>query len=375
MPFSAPMSPAQAPIFVIGTGRSGTTLLRLMLSAHPRIYITHEASFYVMEWLYPRRAPRRAFLDYYFQTGAFRWLRVDPERVLAGLPDPLPPERMADAYAAIMREKAAQYGRVRFGDKTPSHAAHLKRIFRDFPDARVVHIVRDPRGTTQSLSRMPWASGSLAVNAFLCDMERRQVAPYRDRLLQIRLEDLLGDTRATMGRVLEFVGEPWDDAVLDHARHLPDANDMPPLPWLESAARDRAAPPAPGAGLTPLEIRMIERICRRTMVELAYEPVPLERPPGRLAVWWAGVSQIPALLRFVYCFARLSRRARDPRKLQSAETKALWRKLNPPSWARYPGFEIPEAPPLPTRAAAPPALPPPPAAAHPVAVERRTQAS
>ncbi|HKA89898.1 MAG TPA: sulfotransferase [Haliangiales bacterium] len=341
------MNPAQAPIFVIGTGRSGTTLLRLMLSAHPRIYVAHEASFYVMEFLYPRRAPRRAFLDYYFQSSAFRWLRVDPARVLAGLPDPLPRERMPEAYAAIMREKAAQYGRVRFGDKTPAHAAHLKRIYRDFPDARVIHIVRDPRNTVPSLSRMPWASASLAVNAFFCDMERRQVAPYRDRLLQIRLEDLLGDARTTMARVLDFVGEPWDDAVLDHARHLPDANDMPPLPWLESAARDRTEPPAPGSGLTPLEIRMIERINRRTMKEHGYAPVPLDHAPGRLAVWWAGVSQIPALVRFIYCFARLSRNARDPRHFHSPETNALWRKVNPPSWGRYPGFDIPDPPALP----------------------------
>ena len=37
------MNPERSPIFVVGTGRSGTTLLRFMLSAHPRIYITHEA--------------------------------------------------------------------------------------------------------------------------------------------------------------------------------------------------------------------------------------------------------------------------------------------------------------------------------------------
>ena len=36
----------ESPIFVIGTGRSGTTLLRQMLNAHPRIHITHEAGFY-----------------------------------------------------------------------------------------------------------------------------------------------------------------------------------------------------------------------------------------------------------------------------------------------------------------------------------------
>jgi hypothetical protein len=43
---AAPQPPGDAPIFVIGTGRSGRTLLRQMLNAHPRIYITHEAFFY-----------------------------------------------------------------------------------------------------------------------------------------------------------------------------------------------------------------------------------------------------------------------------------------------------------------------------------------
>ena len=38
--------PDEAPVFVVGTGRSGTTLLRQMLDAHPRIHVTHEAAFY-----------------------------------------------------------------------------------------------------------------------------------------------------------------------------------------------------------------------------------------------------------------------------------------------------------------------------------------
>src|SRR5690349_12020259 len=219
------------PIFVVGTGRSGTTLLRFMLSAHPRIYITHEASFYVWERMYPRRAPAADFLRYYFQSPSFRWLRLDPERVMAGLPGDLPRSRIGEAYANVMRQKAAEYGRIRFGDKTPSHAAHLTRTFEDFPDARVVHITRDPRGTVLSLSRMPWAAASLYANAAFCEIERRKVCRDDRRVLKIRLEDLLTDARGTMGRVLEDVGEPWNDAVLDHARNVPDKNDMPPLPW------------------------------------------------------------------------------------------------------------------------------------------------
>jgi hypothetical protein len=343
------MDPACSPIFVVGTGRSGTTLLRFMLSAHPRIYITHEASFYVWESFFSRSAPRRAFLDYYFQTFSFRWLRVDPARVLEGLPDPLPAARSGAAFAAIMREKAAQYGRVRYGDKTPAHSGHLRRIFSDFPDARVIHIVRDPRAVALSLARMPWACASLYANAHASLTDLEQVARFRDRVLRIRLEDLLADPRATMGRVLDHVGEPWDDAVLDHARHIPDPKDMPPLPWLESAARDRGAASTPWRTLPAVQIRMIERTARRVMDELGYEPARLDESPGRLATWWAGVRQLPAWLQFLGAYFRLGLWLRDPRHFDDPRTSRLWRDVNPGAWAHYPGFEIPLPPALPAK--------------------------
>lgn len=352
------MPSGSAPIFVVGTGRSGTTLLRFMLCAHPRIYVTHEASFYVWEWLRPRRATGAELLDYYLQTPSFRWLRVDPARVRADLPDPLSRARIGEAYAAVMREKAAQYGRVRFGDKTPSHAAHLARIFSDFPDARVVHIVRDPRGTSLSLSRMPWAAESLYTNAVFCELERRQVKTGDPRILKIRLEDLLGDARTTMGRVLEHVGEPWDDAVLDHAKNIPDKHDMPPLPWLESAARDRVAPAAPAGdwkGMTPLQLRMVEHVGRHIMKEFGYAPAELaaDDEPSRLAVWWAELRALPSTVRYLAAYWSLSRFLQDPRNFDTEETQRRFRRVNPGAWSRYPGFEMPFAPALPALSAPP----------------------
>ena len=333
------MDPTRNPIFVVGTGRSGTTLLRFMLSAHPRIYITHEASFYVYEALVGRRGTRRDFLDYYVQTQNFRWLNVDPEVVVGAAPDGGAP------FTALMRAKAESYGRVRWGDKTPSHAACLTRIFRDVPEARVIHIVRDPRGVALSLSRMPWAPGSLYANAAFVERERRQVEPFKDRVLQVRLEDLLGDARTTMGRILEYVGEPWDDAVLDHPRNIPDKHDMPPYPWLEGAARERAPQGVPWASLSPVEVRMIEGLARRSMAEHGYEPAPLDQEPSRLRVWWEGVRQLPLRLHALGCYLRLARLSFDPRNFDSGKMLAVWHRLNPPAWSRYPGFEIPNPPP------------------------------
>ncbi len=263
------------------------------------------------------------------------------------LPDPLPPERVAEAWAAVMRLKAAQYGRPRYGDKTPSHAGSLKRIFEDFPDARVIHIVRDPRGTVLSLSRMPWASASLYANAAFLEIERVQVKPWRDRLLDVRLEDLLEDPRTSMARVLEFVGEPWDDAVLDHPAHLPDEADMPPLPWLQGARRPLGRPTARWeSSMPPAHIRLIEWLNRHWLPAYGYERAKLDAEPGRLRVLWELLRSLPEAARFAWVYARLGWLYRDPAQFESDRAKALFHRLNPGSWARYEGFD--EMPPPPT---------------------------
>jgi hypothetical protein len=334
------------PIFIIGSGRSGTTLLRNMLNAHPRIHVAFEPHFYWYRSLYRKRRPAHEFLDYYFQTPHFRWQRVDPARVLAQLPAGLDRSQLGLAFAAVMRERAARYGRVRFGDKTPAHAGALRQIFADFPQARAIHIVRDPRATAVSLSRMPWAPASLMINASYLDIERKQVATFRDRMLAIRLEDLLAEPRATMTRVLEFVDEPWHDAVLDHENHIPDRDDLPPYPWLARAAGAREADGARDTNaLTPVQVRMIERITQRLMQGAGYTPAQLPREPRWISVFWAGVRDIPAFIRYAAVGLSLLQRGRDPKRLDEVE-RELMRRVNPDAWARYPGYVLPSAPPL-----------------------------
>jgi Sulfotransferase family len=341
------MDPARSPIFVVGNCRSGTTLLRMMLSAHPRIYITHEASFYGWAAVFPSRRPARAFLAYYFQTPEFRWLRLEPERVLEGLPDPLARERLPDAFVNVMRAKAAQYGRVRFGDKTPLNTRYLSRIFADFPDARVVHILRDPRTRAQSLCKMPWAAGNLFANTLTTEIDLHPVWRMRDRLLQIRMEDLLEDPRATMARVLEHAGEPWDDAVLEHVHHHPDHDDMPPVPWLERSKQGRSAPPDPTRGLTPAEVRMIEGVARLSMKHGPYAPAKLEREPSAASVLIECVRHVPSLFSFAWAYLCLARVTRDPRNFDSLLFRETFRRINPRAWDGYPGFEMPRLPPVP----------------------------
>ncbi len=338
---------SDAPIFVVGTGRSGSTLLRLLLSAHPRIHISHEASVYVWDGLFPRAATGDAFLRYYLETFSFRWLQVDAAAVVDALPRPFPRAAVGDLFRVLMRLHADKHGAPRTGDKTPSHGAFLGRIFADFPDARVIQITRDPRGTVQSLTRMPWASGSLVANCVGVETNCKQVRPFLDRALVVRLEELLADPRGQMQRVLEFVGEPWDDAVLDHPHHLPASLDMPPLPWLMSSTRPLGQPTESWRDLPPLQLRLIERLCKETMATFGYHPATVSDEPSGLRVLGAALAGIPGAVRFAIDYIRLGLHSRTPEGLGDARSRALFRKLNPTAWSLYPAdFELPPPPPV-----------------------------
>lgn len=338
--------PEQSPIFVVGNSRSGTTLLRMMLSAHPRIHLTMEASFYVWGALYTRWRDPDAFPPYYVRSFSFRWLREDPREVLRDLPRPFRREDRRLLYGAVMRTAARRHGKERFGDKTPGHSAHLGDILADWPDARIVRTLRDPREAVGSLVRMPWSSASLAASAAIVDHERRQVAPYRDRILEVHLAELVREPEAVMRRVLEHVGEDWSDRVLDHPAHAPD--DLPPMPWFTSAGTERASADRASKRsdrVDPAELRLMERLSRAALREQGLAPAALASEPGWLAVASRYLRDLPELARSVVVGAQLVAASRD--SSDHARTQRLLRKLNPAAWAALGDFEMPEPPPLP----------------------------
>lgn len=344
----APISHDQTdgpPIFIVGNGRSGTTLMELMLSAHPRIYICHEVEFY--RWLrVGKNLPFEEILRGFLGTMNFRWQRLPPEAVLHGLPSPLKREHGWMVMERIMRLKAAAFGRVRYGDKTPAHTPELGRIYRDFPDARVILMVRDPRTLTQSVSKMPYGSSVDLPNCLVNEIWHRKVAAFGERLLRVRLEDLQHDPRSQMQRVLEFVGEDWSESVLDHPNHLPDPQQLPDMPWFKSPEKPVQPQKDPKSGLSPERIRLVEWLCRRTMKEHNYRPAQLANPPGRLRLFREYAGQLPETIRYGRKVARLKRSFRDVEawSLEHPGTRRQIERLNPECWKHYPGYSWPLPP-------------------------------
>lgn len=338
-----PLDPAQAPLFVLGSGRSGTTLLRQMLNAHPRIHLTHEAGFYSAAEPFRKRLGARAWLERYYGSFPFAWLGLTLAEVERELPVPLDEHAYPAVFCAIMRAKARQLGKARFGDKTPYDSRHVGSILRDFPDARVVHIVRDPRATVASLARMPWAPSSLGMVNLFALAQVEALAPFRNRIHEVRLEDLLAEPEAELRKILAFVGEDWDPRVLEHARYAPE--DAPPYPWLASA-KEAAKPGTDGyrKALSPAWIRLIEGTQRKVLARYGYRPAELEREPSFLEKLAAVAVDVPrslvAIGRAVGTFLAMLKT--PPPSAAEVQRRVL--RLNPKGMQSFPGWTPPEVP-------------------------------
>lgn len=333
------------PIFIIGTGRSGTSLLRAMLNAHPRIWLLQEAMFFPMTGWLPPWVDGRRRLEFYLRSLTFAWLGVDTGDIRRRFPAPLPRARLPEVYAHLMREVARRHGKPRGGDKSPLNSAFIGAVLEAFPGAPVIDMVRDPRAVAWSHAGMPWSTSSLSALGLMLRRHEKLLAPWGDRVLRIRLEDLAAEPRATMSAVLDFVGEPWDDAVMDTDR-VAQRDDGQPYPWLAVRPLAGGAGPVAGwrEGMPPVWIRWIERCTREMMARFGYPPAALAVEPTHRELARAILQDLPAIAQAVTSRARVARRITRKRALPLAEIQRISFDLNPRAWGEHPDWILPDAP-------------------------------
>lgn len=249
--------------FIAGEMRSGTSWLRRMLNVHPEIACGHEGSFFGRDYdredipVYPgpvssltRALAESEPLKTWHDLPWNQWTD-GYEEDLTGLA-----RVMVDYF---LSKEAARTGKPLVGDKSPQHTHNLGEIHDIYPDARVIHIVRDGRDVAVSAMNHWWRQAQdrdepvfeLAPeelekrDAYLEDREgflaegnsifteerltqiasrwayrvgkgrRDGVTRYSERYLELRYEDLISDTPANIRRVLDTLGARGDAAVVD----------------------------------------------------------------------------------------------------------------------------------------------------------------
>ena len=199
-PAEAPGSTNDAPIFVVGFQRSGTTLLQSLIGSHPRIAAPPETYFL---FRIARLADsygdlendddlRRALHDaLHPPVDLFSGSGFDDDAVFERAR--AKPRTMRGLFEAIMEDFAQRHGKQRWSDKTPGQLG--ARIHKTFPDAQLVHIIRDPRDVIASSLATPWTQAGafeLAHNwrRFTRSNVRHGMLVGPDRYLQVGYEHL-----------------------------------------------------------------------------------------------------------------------------------------------------------------------------------------
>jgi hypothetical protein len=159
MEMNDPMSETLAP-FLVGVPRSGTTMLRFMIDAHPDVAIPPETGFVAAAAaedgpLDPEGLVR---LLTTFPPDIPTWpdfnLSAEDLRSAIGALDRFTP---AAAIRAFYKLYAGRHGKTRWGDKTPMYLHSMRAIGELLPEARFVHIIRDGRDVAVSLRRQWFA--------------------------------------------------------------------------------------------------------------------------------------------------------------------------------------------------------------------------
>jgi hypothetical protein len=297
---NARTAPPPAP-FVVGATRSGTTLLRLMLDAHPQLAIPSETHF-IPELIAAREkhgaspeqmlellTSHRRWGDFGIDADALaaRWAQLDP---LTG----------PEAVRAFFRLYAEKIGKpeARWGDKTPGYVKSMREIQTYLPEARFVHPIRDGRDVALSVLKQEWGpqSTEAAAEKWRSRVLRgRAQQPYLAHYMEVKFEDLVLHTERELRRICEFVELEFDPAMLGYhqtaqqrlqekARALPRAHGEAQSAEKRLASHAKTfEPPNPAligtwkTKMSPADRASYEALAGDLLGELGYE---LEHAPG-----------------------------------------------------------------------------------------------
>ncbi len=194
-------------LFIVGCGRSGTTMLQQALNRHSRVAIPPETGFFLDFLGHSLRGQRQHLRR--INADLDIDIRAPQRRVRVGESAFGLYEAIAGAYTASLGRPDVEY----FGDKSPRHLLCIKRILRSLPEAKILLMFRDGRDVAISMGKVPWAHTDLYVNFAVWlryyRRHRRLVGGGAD-VLEVRYEDLASRPREELRRITEFLGIDYE---------------------------------------------------------------------------------------------------------------------------------------------------------------------
>jgi hypothetical protein len=223
--------------FIVGTGRSGTTMLAQILNSHSRVCIPHELQlifgysgngprlyeYFAMKEISSWRAAEfittvknlcpHKFEDF-FNYHQFFNARKYPENDLSVL--------LTDLYSAV----AKSHGKDFFFEQTPWYGQRLDIMSELFPEAKFIHMIRDGRDVALSFTRTPWWHDSPSENLKRWQFEVTKIADVankilkKDQYMEVRYEDFIRNPELYSSKILNFLNLSFESTMLSSKNQI-----------------------------------------------------------------------------------------------------------------------------------------------------------
>ena len=273
-----------APVFVLGSPRSGTTLLYDMLlsSGGFAVYLAESNVFNVLG---PRfgdfgsRETRKRVLNAWLNSKLFRATGLSSAEIEKRILEDC--HSTGDFLRIVMDDMVRAQGMQRWAENSPEGLLHLPAIKRQIPNALILHIIRDGRDVALSLGKLkyvrplPWEErqsllGAGAYWEWIVERGRRYGSLFGADYFEIHFEDLISSPQQTLNQIGRFL-----DHDLDYKRILRVAygSVSKPNTSFRSESPDAGHNPVGRwkKGFAPQQLSKFERMVGSTLRELGYE--------------------------------------------------------------------------------------------------------
>lgn len=254
----SPQGFVKAPIFLVGSERSGTTLIRLMLDGHPQISFLCEFEYSILSMSDDGKHPNLG--EYVERLREDRIFKAAKFSIDESLDFP----SLLNSFLVQKRDR----------DGKPIVGAtvhyHFDRLLKIWPDARFIHLLRDGRDVARSVIEMGWAGNMYTgvepwIEAENLWTELSKTLP-EGRRIDVRYEELVSEPVETLTRVCNWVGVPYDPAMLSYSER---STYGPPSAKLIGQWKRK---------LTPEEVALAECRIGDMLQERGYEPSGYPKP-------------------------------------------------------------------------------------------------
>jgi len=305
----------KGPIFLAGVDRSGIGFLGELLEAHPNIAMSRRTNFwsYYLNRFGDLSQPQNFehCLVEMMRNSRIQRLQPQPERLRHEFPQGEP--AYSRLFALLEEHNMERLGKSRWGDKSLGSERYADIILTAYPEAKMIHIIRDPRDRYASqFNHRGVGRGELGAGVALwlwsVRLAEGNKRKYGERYKVVQYETLVREPESLLHELCDFIGETYspDMLMINRNNRLSEADLAPGgslrAIWTTSIGRFHT-------DLSKQEIAFIQMCTHRKMLRYGYQFHPVSLPGTaklvfylincpvnltRMFLWqpWAGIKEV-----------------------------------------------------------------------------------